>query len=290
MPETFVDLGFVTAPSGVVVLGMATWIDYWRELGDPLPVRAAAAAKTGGGHLRDEECEAVAVPAAADRPLAVRATTEPSAFDEEPTIATLEIALGLPWPEGAEGPVLLGDLPVDRSGMVVGDAVGLDAWTSLDDEPADGLADLSYWGRYEQEAHERFGGERMRSYDGDGGPYGWLDLPVAEAVALEAEISTWRGGLPGRGVATMVEKHVDYFTFRRAGLHHPLHVGAIEVGGCQVLGIDWCQGDHAVRHHGGRDWGQAFPVTLEADGAGGTVLRWTIPPYGEDEDEDEGDA
>ncbi|MFG2913399.1 hypothetical protein ACGF0D_10975 [Kitasatospora sp. NPDC048298] len=285
MSETFVDLGFVTAPSGVVVLGLAGWTDYWRELREPLSVRAAAAAKAGGGHLREGECEAVAVPAAADRPLAVRATTEPSVFDEEPTVATLEIELGLPWPEGVDGPVLLGDLPVDRSGMVVGDAVGLDAWTGLEDEPADGLADLSYWGRYEDDAHARFGGERIPQHGGVQGPYGWLDLPVAEAVALEAELSTWRGGLPRKGVAVMVEKHVDYLRFRRAGVHHPLKAGVIEVGGCRVLGIDWCQGDHSLRHHGGRDWGQAFAVTLEADGAGGTVLRWTIPPHDQDVEE-----
>ncbi|MEV7187168.1 hypothetical protein [Kitasatospora sp. NPDC093102] len=287
MSETFVDLGFVTAPSGVLVLGMVTWIDEWRELGEPLSVRAGAAAKAGGGHFQEWECEAVAVPAAAGRPLAVRATTAPSAFDEEPTIATLEVELGLPWPAGGDRPVLLGDLPVDRGGMVVGDAVGLDAWTGPEDEPVDGLADLSFWGRYEDEAHARFGGERIPQPGGVNGPYGWLDLPVGEAAARETEISTWRGGLPGRGVATMVEPHTDYFRFRRVGLHHPLHVGAIEVGGCQVLGIDWCQGDHAVRHHGGRDWGQAFPVTLEADGAGGTVLRWTIPPYDEDEGAEE---
>ncbi|WP_316526670.1 hypothetical protein [Kitasatospora brasiliensis] len=284
MSETFVDLGFVTAPSGVVVLGMAGWIDYWREVGEPLSVRAGVAAKAGGGYLREEECEAVAVPAAADRPLAVRATTEPSMFDEEPTIATLEIELGLPWPEGVDGPVLLGDLPVDRSGMVIGDGVGLDAWTGQEDEPADGLGDVTFWGRYEEDAHARFGGERIPHPGGVDGVYGWLDVPMAEAVALEAEISTWRGGVWGQGVAGSVEPHVDYFRFRRAGLHHPLNVGAIEVGGCQVLGIDWCQGDHSVRHHGGRDWGQAFPVTLEADGTGGTVLRWTIPPYDEDEE------
>ncbi|MFF2547138.1 hypothetical protein ACFVUY_31910 [Kitasatospora sp. NPDC058063] len=289
MSETFVDLGFVTAPSGVVVLAMASWIDEWPRVGEPLSVRAAAAAEAGGGHLQEWEYEAVAVRAAADRPLAVRATTEPSAFDEEPTIATLEIALGLPWPAGADPavPVLLGDLPVDRGGMAVGDAVGLDAWTGLEHEPADGLADLSFWGRYGKDAHERFGGERLSPHGGEDGPYGWLDLPVAEAVAREAEIGTWQGGLHGRGVATMVDKHVDYLRFRRAGLHHPLHVGAIEVGGCQVLGIDWDPGDHAVRHHGGRDCGQAFPVTLEADSAGGTVLRWTIPPYDLDEGEDD---
>lgn len=105
MSEIFVDLGEVDAPSGVLVLGMAGWIDQWRDLGQPLSERARTAAATGGGHLREWLCEAVAVPAAGDRPLTVRASTSPSPFDEEPTIATLEISLGLPWPETADRPV-----------------------------------------------------------------------------------------------------------------------------------------------------------------------------------------
>ncbi|MFB6977523.1 hypothetical protein [Streptomyces scopuliridis] len=287
MPETFVELGSVTAPSGVLVLGMAGWIDYWRELGQPLSERARTAAASGGGHLHEWLCEAVAVPAADDRPLTVRACTSPSPFDEEPTISTLEISLGLPWPGTVDGvvPVQLGDLPVDRCGMVIGDASGLDAWTGMNDEPANGLADVTFWGRYADDAHARFGGERVERYGGDG-PHGWLDLPVAEAAALAAELTAWRGGLRGKGVAVSLDRHTDYYRFRRAGWHHPLHIGAIEVGGCGVIGIDWDQGDHSMRHRGERDAGQVYPVTLEADGDGQTVMRWIIPPYDFDDEDD----
>ncbi len=280
MSETFVDLGSVTAPSGVLVLGMAGWIDHWPELGRPLSERARAVASSGGGHLREWLCEAVAVPAADDRPLRVRASTSPSPFDEEPTIATLEIGLCLPWPETADrsAPVRLGDLPVDRCGMVIGDAVGLYAWTGTDDESADGLADVTYWGRYEADAHAQFGGERIAQYGVDG-PYGWLDLPLAEAAARAAELTVWRDRVYGKGLMVSIDKHTDFHRFRRAGWHHPLHVGEIEVGGCQVLGIEWDQGDHSIRHRGERDAGQVYPVTLEADEAGETVMRWTIPPY-----------
>ncbi|GAA1139782.1 hypothetical protein F4556_003350 [Kitasatospora gansuensis] len=140
MPETFVDLGTVNVPSGVLVLGMAGWIDYWRELGQPLSERARTVASSGGGHLREWLCEAAAVPAAADRPLRVSASTSPSPFDEEPTIATLEISLGRKWPEAADRSVRipLGDLPVDRCGMVIGDAAGLDA----DGVPWSGVAGI----------------------------------------------------------------------------------------------------------------------------------------------------
>ncbi|MEU3606279.1 hypothetical protein AB0E83_12610 [Streptomyces sp. NPDC035033] len=286
MAETFVALGTVDAPSGVLVLGTAGGVDQWRELGRPLSERARTAAANGGGHLQEWSCEAVAVPAAADRPLSVRASTSPSPFDGEPTIATLEIGLGLPWPGtmSRSAPVRLGDLPVDRCGMVVGDADGLDAWTGTDDEPANGLADVFYWGRYEDDAHAQFGGERIAEHGADG-PYGWLDLPVAEAAARAAELTDWRDRVHGRGLVVSVEEHTDLHRFQRAGRHHPLRVGAIDVGGCRTLGIDWDQGDHAMRHRGEREAGQVYPVTLEADRAGETVMRWTIPPHDPDDED-----
>ncbi|MEU4727453.1 hypothetical protein [Streptomyces sp. NPDC023588] len=215
MHETFVELGSVTAPSGVLVLGMAGWLDHWRELGRPLSDRAKAVASSGGGHLREWLCEAVAVPAAGDRPLSVRANTSRSPFDEEPTIATLEISLGLPWPGTADRsvPVRLGDLPVDRCGMAIGDAAGLDAWTGMDDEPADGLADVTYWGRYEEDAYARFSGERIAQYGVDG-PHGWLDVPLSEAAARAAELTAWCDRLHGRGLMVSIDKHTD---FHRSG-------------------------------------------------------------------------
>ncbi|MFD8699389.1 hypothetical protein [Kitasatospora purpeofusca] len=287
MSETFVDLGSVNAPSGVLVLGMAGWIDCWRELGRPLSERARAAASSGGGHLHEWLCEAVAVPAAADRPLKVRATTSPSPFDEEPSIATLEIGLGVPWPGTADRsvPLRLGDLPVDRCGTVIGDAAGLDAWTGMNDEPADGRADVFYWGRYADDAHAQFGGARIPQYGGEG-PHGWLDLPLAEAGTRAAELTAWRDRLHGNGLMVSIDKHTDFHRFRRAGWHHPLRAGAIEVGGCQVLGIEWDQGDHSMRHRGERDAGQVYRVTLEADTAGETVMRWTIPPHDLDGEEE----
>ncbi len=39
-----------------------------------------------------------------------------------------------------------------------------------------------------------------------------------------------------------------------------------------------------MRHRGERHTGQVYPVTLEAGEAGETVMRWTIPPYGFDDE------
>ncbi|MER6363363.1 hypothetical protein [Kitasatospora sp. NPDC001527] len=284
MNDSFTHLGTVTAPSGVLVFGMSLWVDHWPQVGRPLSERAreAAARGAGGGHLMEDPAEAVAVAVDRTRALAVRARTAPSPFDDEPAISVLEVELAIPWPEGREAPVPLGDLPVDRGGMLLGDAVGLDSWIGLDGEPADGLADVTYWGRDEDEAHERFGGERIPQFEGDErGSYGLLDLPLDRARALAAEIENH-----GAGVVSSVAPHTDFHRLECAGRTRPLTVGAIEVGGCPVLGFGWCQGDHAVRHHGERAWGRVYPVTLDRDANGGTVLRWSIPAWDE---EDEGD-
>ncbi|GAA1618556.1 hypothetical protein [Actinoplanes couchii] len=279
MSDVFGDLGSVRAPSGVLVLAMAGGIDYWPDLGASLSARAGAVAAAGGGHLRDGLCEAVAVAVADDRPLPVRASTSPSPFDEEPAVAVLEIGLGLPWPADRDrsAPVRLGDLPVDPCGTVIGDAMALDRWTGLEGESDDGLADVTYWGRYEEDAYALFGGERV-PWIGVDGIHGWLDLPVAEAEARAAELSAWCERVHGRGLMVAVDEHTDFHRFQRAGFQHPLRVGAIEVGGCPVLGIGWDPGDYAMRHDGGREHGRVYPVTLAAGDSGETLLRWTIPP------------
>lgn len=199
MAETVVDLGTVNAPSGMLVLGMAGWIDYWPHVGGPLSERARTAIAAGGGHLHGPEdtepsawmCEAIAVAAAADRPLQVRARTSASPFDGEPTIAVLEVDLGLPWPGPDAGePLPLGDLPVDRCGMVLGDARALDGFTGLDGPSTDGLADVTYWGKYADTVHAEFGGARIPQHYSGHGPRGWLDLPLDEAEAVAERLRT----------------------------------------------------------------------------------------------------
>ncbi|WP_265863334.1 hypothetical protein [Streptomyces sp. SKN60] len=288
MTGTWTGLGEVTAPSGVLVLGMGGWIDCWSETGPPLSERAREAAAAGGGQLRDGDCEAVAVPARPDRPLAVRALTEWSLFDEVPVISVLETHLGVPWPAGrAPEAVRLGDLPVDRCGMVVGDAVALDAWTGLGAPSDNGLADLGYWGLHAEAAWAHFGGEPVgQRYEG--GPRGWLDLPVAEAERRAEALADWtREHHRGMGLVWSVDPHTDYHRAQRAGWDHPLEAGVIEVAGCRVLGIGWNPGDHAARHAGERFYGRVYPVTLHPAADGGTVLRWTIPAWEDDEQHDD---
>lgn len=275
MDATF-DLGTVTAPSGVLVLGMAGWIDYWPRTGRSLGHRASAAAADGGGHLRDGLCEAVAAPAATGTPLAVRAATSPSPFDGEPTIAVLEVDLGVPWAAGdRDVPIRLGDLPVDRCGMVLGDARALESFVGLDGATTDGLADLFYWGGRSDDVHGVFGGEATGR---PGGSRGWLDLPVADARRRAIAINAWAAErTQARGVVVAVDEHNDYTRFTRAGWDHPLPCGAIDVAGCRVLGIKWDQGDHSMRHRGERQYGQVYAVTLHR--APNTAQQSCAGPY-----------
>ncbi|MEU3888691.1 hypothetical protein [Streptomyces sp. NPDC029041] len=110
---------------------------------------------------------------------------------------------------------------------VAGDAALLEAWTGMDDEPHDGLTDVFSWGLY----------------------------AVGRTHCLARPP-------PCAGLMVSVDKHTDLHRFRRAEWHHPLHVGAIDVGPCQVLGIEWDQGDHSMRHRGERAAGQVHPVIV----------------------------
>jgi hypothetical protein len=256
-------------------------------------VRALAAAEPGGGHLHEPSdvpsqdwiCEAVAVPATASRPLKVRAETWES-YDG-PVITVLEVDLGLPWLGGLDGePIRLGDLPVDRCGMVLGDARALASFVGLPGESIDGLADVTYWGKHEDDAHTRFGGEPISQVDGRRGPYGRLDLPVHEAQELADQLQGWLSSGPRIGLVVSVDAHTHFHLLERAGDSHPLLAGQIEIDGCQVLRLGWDPRDHSMRHHGERAWDQVYPVTLEQAGTT-TLLRWTVPAEADEPEETE---
>ncbi len=123
-----VELGAIAAPSGVLVLATVSHLDYiWPDVAERLSDRARAVAATGGGHIHEWLFEAVAVPVDPGRRLPVLAATQPSPWFGAPAITMLEVRLG-----GDTSSRLLGDLPADRCGMVLGDAVALDSWVDRD--------------------------------------------------------------------------------------------------------------------------------------------------------------
>ncbi|MGI5175776.1 hypothetical protein ACQEVZ_05520 [Dactylosporangium sp. CA-152071] len=275
---TVVRLGRVTAPSGTVVLACGSFLDEWAELGEPLSVRAMRAAETGGAHLRDWLAEAVAVPAG-PAALTVHARTRPGTYDDVDTIATLDIDLNLPWSAVSDGtvPVVLGDLPVDPCGMVIGDAVALDSWAGIarEERTVDGLADLRIWGKGHEEAWAHFGAQPIPGLHNDG-IHGWLDLPLDVAHGRAAAINHWAVTRGHHAHMANVDAHSHLHLGRRAGWLDPLGAGVIEVAGCPILCVAWSQIE-LQRFNAGRPFGQVYPLTLE-DVEGKAVLRWNIPP------------
>ncbi|XVU29626.1 hypothetical protein ACQPZJ_21870 [Actinoplanes sp. CA-054009] len=258
------------APSGAVVLACAGFLSEWADLGEPLSVRALRAAQAGGACLRDWLAEAVAAPAGAGL-LTVSAETRPGTYEPAETIAVLEIGLGLPWP-GGTGPIVLGDLPVDRGGMVIGDARALDSWVGFlsPSRSVDGLADVRIWGRGAAEAVARF---TAPSAPGD--YHGWFDLPVEVARERAAAINRWAAARNLYEHLAHVDPHNHHYLGQRAGRPSPLGAGVIEVEGCPVLCVNWSPAE-LQRFGGGRAFGQVYPLTLE-EADGGSVLRWRIP-------------
>ncbi|MCP2322138.1 hypothetical protein HDA40_000645 [Hamadaea flava] len=272
MPDTMT-LGSIRAPSGAVVLGCGGHLDEWADFGEPLSSRARRAAGTGGAHLKDGLAEAIAVPVGTG-PLTVTATTRPGAYALAEAIAVLEVALGLPWSAVSEQPdsVLLGELPVDTGGMIIGDPIALDSWVGTVSPSAtvDGLADVLVRGDGSEQAQAEFGSQPIPAFRA-GGPHGWLDLPVDAAYEQAATVNRWAVVQGHYKYLAKVELHTHHHLGQRAGWPHALGAGTIEVAGCPVLAVHW---DPAELQR--FDGGQSHPVSLE-NVAGSAVLRWTLP-------------
>jgi hypothetical protein len=277
-----VTLGRIVVPSGVVVLARAGSLDEWAELGEPLSVRAMQAAETGGAYLRDGLAEAVAVPAG-PAALMVTARTRPGAYEAIDTVAALDIDLDLPWSavSARTEPVVLGDLPVDPCGMVIGDAVALDSWVGFlhGEHSVDGLADLRIWGKGDKEAWEHFGAQPIPALHTNH-LHGWLDLPLEVAQERAAVINQWAVARGHYKHMANVDLHSHHHLGWRAGWDNPLGAGVIEVAGSPVLCTAWSPSE-LQRFRAGRSPGQVCPLTLERV-EGKAVLRWSIPPIDND--------
>lgn len=204
------------------------------------------------------------MPAAPDG-ITVTAQTRPGSYDADATIAVLDIDLNLPWSSvsAGTGPVALGDLPVDRCGMVIGDAVALDSWVGFlhGSRTVDGLADLRIWGRGAELARDHFGADPIPCF---AIPimHGWLDLSVYVARERAAAINQWAVVHGHHRHLAGVDLHSHHHLGWRAGWANPLGAGVIEVAGCPILCLAWSPSE-LQRFVGGRPTGQVYPVTLE---------------------------
>lgn len=145
----------------------------------------------------------------------------------------------------------VGTVLVDWARFAFADALA--AWQH--DEPADGLADVVFWGRSEAEAAQALAAPRIATA-GDHG-YGWTDLPLEEAVVHGRAVFDWLDADPERKLAVDLRPHSHHWQVMREVRASPTGSGSIEVAGARVLFAMTGRGDgffpvYADRDAGGR--------------------------------------
>jgi hypothetical protein len=185
--------------------------------------RAARAAAAGAGDFIINGVWFTVVALSADRALMVVGERDPDNADawrwvevvvsEAPRAVTRKVGL----------------VGVDWARLIVADADALSAWEHED--ALDGLADVAFWGRDEDQAAKRFKPDRLRE-----GVYGWPDLPLERAVALATEIDAWRRK-KRRGLAVDFRPHSHHYYVMEQVRSSDTASGVITVGGADVLGF-----------------------------------------------------
>ncbi|MEV0972719.1 DUF4241 domain-containing protein [Microtetraspora glauca] len=153
---------------------------------------------------------------------------------------------------------LLGKVGVDWARIMLADADGLSSW--VHEEPLDGLADAVFWGASGPFAAVDL---QVSAVADEPSKYGWLDLPIHEAIARIHEIEGWKQARPDRRLAWDFRPHSHHWQIMRQIDRSPHEAGQIEVGGAQVLTFM-------------TGWGDGFfPVYAERT-EDGTLLRVRI--------------
>lgn len=167
-------------------------------------------------------------------------------------------------PDVAAKSVPLGNIAVDSARIGAFDVAAIDEWNEL--KPADGLADIVFWGLHGEEVAKRFDAPCV-----DGNIYGFVDRPVRAAAELAQKLDELRQVGEFR-FAFDFRPHTDPFFMLAKIRSSPTESGTIDVGGHAVCGFMTSVGDGF------------FPATLEVD-ADGRPLRCTIEIATEEEDD-----
>jgi hypothetical protein len=168
---------------------------------------------------------------------------------------------------------MLGPIGIDYARFAFADADALGSWEH--ERPVDGLADVVFWGRDAEAVAEQFGALPTGT-PGEGGTYGWLDLPVEQANARAVELTEAVDPDAGRWVRVDFRPHSHHWQVM-AGVRAAEHEAAtIDLAGARVMFAMTSVGDGF------------FPVDLELD-ASGTPVAIQITVTTDDEGEAEGE-
>jgi hypothetical protein len=140
----------------------------------------------------------------------------------------------------AAGLTRLGHIGVDWARFVFADADALGGW--VHDESIDGLADVVFWGRDEEDVAEEFGADRTGT-PGEENTFGWLNLPLRDAYVRAVELDERRTSTPERRFAYDFRPHSHHWQVMADVRASEYEAATIDVGGAPMLFATTSVGD-----------------------------------------------
>ena len=124
------------------------------------------------------------------------------------------IAIELVPKKKAARRVALGAVPVDMARIGLFDVDALERWN--EEAPADGKADIVFWGLHEEEVARRFQAPKVEN-----DVYGFVDRPIAEASAIGLEL---HAPAPGTLEVRAAPASAGHYAARNHGRRPPIPV------------------------------------------------------------------
>jgi helicase-like protein len=197
--------------------------------------RVAIALEAGGGagEVRFHRITAVAVSGLpVGRKLPVYGTRMGGEYSDRWSQVALEVR-----PEGAvRSSKRVGIVAVDCARLMFADVEALGVWKHV--EPIDGKADFVFWGRDAEAVARLVSAPALGSSQ-----FGWMDLPVEEAVERGLPVEKLRETRADLKFATDFRPHSHHFRLLEQARDSPTESGVLELGGATVCGFFTTWGD-----------------------------------------------
>lgn len=149
----------------------------------------------------------------------------------------------------------LGSIGVDNARFVIADADALASW--VHEDSLDGLADVAFWGRDEEQIAAEFGAARTATPGDD--HYGWLNLPIRQAHERAVALHKRRGAQPRAMFAFDFRPHSHHWRVMADVRASENEAATIAIGGAEIMMAMTSVGDGF------------FPVNLDLDASGTPV-------------------
>jgi hypothetical protein len=251
-PEKIEQLGSVSCPSGRMIIIDGGLARHWTQ--DPKQIDTVL---TEGGGASIVEITGIAAIALGGIPsnciLPIMGERIPADQDDCWYRVWIDVRAGV-----AQTQRDIGRVPVDRARLLIIDADALAMW---DDEISqDGLADVLFWGQEAITIAQEMGAEQIPDPD-RADIFGWLNLPVADALPLALKIDSLRSDQ--KRFMLDFRPHTHHWQVMGDVRATPTQSGTMELAGSKLCMFMTSWGDGY------------FPVKADMD-AMGRILRVTI--------------